>query len=88
MNLTIVIEDKDLKEGVTDYSRLDWLSDRLEFRCQELEEKPQVIKTTEIEDKSFDPADSDAKAASFIGQRKEVSIRCTYWFKYGIIRRS
>ncbi|MDA0902365.1 MAG: AAA family ATPase [Proteobacteria bacterium] len=69
-NLTIVIEDKDLRAGVASYPRLDWLSDRLKFRYKELEAKQEITKRTEIEDKSFDLADSDAKAARFIETRK------------------
>ncbi len=69
-NLTIVIEDKDLRAGVASYPRLDWLSDRLKFRYKELEAKQEITKRTEIEDKSFDLADSEAKAARFIETRK------------------
>ncbi|MBL6784960.1 MAG: AAA family ATPase [Rickettsiales bacterium] len=71
-NLTIVVEDMDLSAKVIRYPRLDWLSDRLEFRYKELETKQEVIKRIEVEDKSFELADSEAKAKRFIETRKEL----------------
>jgi hypothetical protein len=55
---------------VPSYPRLDWLSDRLEFRYKELEAQQESTKRTESEDKSFDLADSEANALKFIETRK------------------